>query len=325
MDTMSAGSAALFRLLGDEARLRLLRLLDAERLNVGELTSILGIAQSGVSRHLGLLKDAGLVEERRDGGFTFFRLAEALRAGTNGFGPVWPLLKAQFAAAASSAEGRADAARLEEVRRLRKENFDDHGDGIERRQIVPGRSWAAWSRALGHLLPPLEIADLGCGEGYLAIEAARFAKHVVAVDRSQAVLARAKNLAARRFGSANRIEWKRGELEKLPITDAAVDVALLSQALHHAAQPAKAIAEAARIVRPGGRVLILDLRRHDEQWVRERLGDKWLGFDDAELTRLLEGAGLTDVKVTVGARRQRDPFTVLIASGTKTAKSRKAH
>jgi ArsR family transcriptional regulator len=343
MDAMNPGSAALFRLLGDEARLRLLRLLDAERLNVGELTSILGIAQSGVSRHLGLLKDAGLVEERREGGFTFFRLAEALRAGTNGVGPIWPLLRAQFAAAAATAEGRADAARLEEVRRLRKENFDEHADGAERRQIVPGRSWAAWSRALGHLLPPLEIADLGCGEGYLTIEAARFAKRVVAVDRSDAVLARARALAAQRLSrrrsvahsvnsvysvakssaakssasSVANIQWKRGELEKLPLKDASVDVAMLSQALHHAAHPSKALAEAARIVRPGGRVLILDLRRHDEQWVRERLGDKWLGFDDDELARLLEGAGLTDVRVSVGARRQRDPFTVLIASGVK--------
>src|SRR5262245_65768459 len=119
---MTSGSV-LFRLLGDEARLRLLRLLDAEQLNVGELTSILGIAQSGVSRHLGLLKDAGLVEERRDGGFTFFRLAEALRTGANGFGPLWPLLRQQFAAAAATADGKADDARLEEVRRIRKEKI----------------------------------------------------------------------------------------------------------------------------------------------------------------------------------------------------------
>src|SRR4029450_10592502 len=121
---MTAGSAALFRLLGDEVRLRILRLLDAERLNVGELTSILGIAQSGVSRHLGLLKEAGLVEERKDGGFTFFRLSPSLQSGDNGFGPVWPLLRAQFDAAAHTPEGRGDAARLEEVRRVRKENFD---------------------------------------------------------------------------------------------------------------------------------------------------------------------------------------------------------
>jgi ArsR family transcriptional regulator len=113
------------------------------------------------------------------------------------------------------------------------------------------------------------------------------------------------------------VEWKRGEIEKLPLEDASVDVALLSQALHHAARPAKALAEAVRITRRGGRVLLLELRRHDEQWVKERLGDKWLGFEDDELRQLLEQAGLAGVKISVGARRARDPFTVLIASGTK--------
>jgi ArsR family transcriptional regulator len=318
-------SASLFRLLGDEARLRILRLLDSERLNVTELTSILGIAQSGVSRHLGLLKDAGLVEERRDAGFTFFRLGPNLQSGENGFGPVWPLLRSHFDATAATSEGRADAARLEEVRRVRQENFDDHGADGERGQIIPGRSWAAWARALGHLLPPLVVADLGCGDGYLTVEASRFAKKVIAVDRSEAALARAREMATRlvrrspgeREGRLTNVEWKRGELEKLPLKDASVDVALLSQALHHAASPPKALAEAARIVKPGGRVLLLELRDHQEQWVRERLGDKWLGFDEDELKRLLENSGLTAVRVTVGARRARDPFTVLIASGTK--------
>ena len=325
-------AAALFRLLGDDARLRILRLLDAERLNVSELTSILGIAQSGVSRHLGLLKDAGLVEERKDAGFTYFRLAPSLQTGANGFGPVWPLLRTQFDSAAVSAPGRADDARLEEVRRVRKENFDEHGADAEHRQIVPGRSWAAWARALGHLLPPLVVADLGCGDGYLTVEASRFAKRVIAVDRSDAALARARELAKRvaqrmpgdapskpRGGPLTNVEWRRGELEKLPLKDDTVDVALLSQALHHADDPSRAVAEAARIVVPGGRVLILDLRRHDEQWVRDALGDRWLGFDDDELRRLLEDAGLIEVKVTVGARRPRDPFTVLIASGVKAA------
>lgn len=317
-----AVSAGLFRLLGDEARLRILRLLEAERLNVSELTAILGIAQSGVSRHLGLLKEAGLVEERRDAGFTFFSLAPSLQSGANGFGPIWPLLQAQFEAARQTTEGRGDIARLEEIRRVRKENFEDHGAGAESRQIVPGRSWAAWARALGHLLPEVEIADLGCGDGYLAIEASRFAKRVIAVDRSEAVLERARALAAvklarRSPGESGTIEWTRGEIENLPLDDQSVDVALLSQALHHAADPATALAEAVRIVRPGGRVLLLELRRHDETWVRERLGDKWLGFEDHELRALLERAGLSGVKITIGARRARDPFTVLIASGTK--------
>lgn len=324
-------SAGLFRLLGDDARLRILRLLDAEQLNVSELTAILGIAQSGVSRHLGLLKEAGLVEERRDAGFTYFRLAPALPSGANGFGPIWPVLRAQFDAAADTPEGRADIARLEEVRRVRKENFDEHGAADEHRQIVPGRSWAAWARALGHLLPELEIADLGCGDGYLTIELSRFARKVIAIDRSHSALERAQALAerlARRSpGEGGRridnIEWTRGEIENLPLDDGSVDVALLSQALHHAGDPHVALAEAVRIVRPGGRVLLLELRRHDEAWVRERLGDQWLGFEDDELRAMLERAGLSGVKISVGARRPRDPFTVLIASGVKSASSQR--
>jgi DNA-binding transcriptional ArsR family regulator len=253
---MDAMSAALFRLLGDEARLRLLRLLAAERLNVSELTGILGIAQSGVSRHLGLLKEAGLIIEEREAGYTYFRPADDLGAGGNGHSPLAALLKAGFDAAALTETGRADDARLAEVRRLRKENFDAHaGPDTNERQLVPGRSWAAWSRALGHLLPPLR--------------------------------------------------------------DASVDVALLSQALHHAPDPARALAEAARVAVPGGRVLVLDLRQHEQQWVRNRLGDRWLGFADDALAKLLRGAGLQDIRVTVGSRRTGDPFTVIVASGRK--------
>jgi ArsR family transcriptional regulator len=307
---------ALFRLLGDPVRLRLLRLLDAERLNVTELTSILGIAQSGVSRHLGLLKDAGLVSEQRDGGFTYFRLSPALSDARNGLAPLAALLRSEFDQTSRTEIGRADDVRLAEVRRVRKENFDAHaGPDTNERQLVPGRSWAAWARALGHLLPPLRVADLGCGEGYLTIEASRWASHVIAVDRSAAVIDKARALAARR--RVANITWKRGELERLPLRDASVDVALLSQALHHAGDPSKAIAEAARILVPGGRVLVLELREHSETWVRERLGDRWLGFSDDRLAKLLREGGFTDVKVSLGARRTGDAFTVLIASGTK--------
>ncbi len=309
--------ANLFRLLGDEARLRLLRLLSVEQLNVTELTAILGLAQSGVSRHLGLLKDAGIVAERREAGFSYYDLSEECREGTNGSAALSGLLMAQFAVSAETPAGRADTARLEEIRRLRRENFDEHAAGDERRQIVPGRSWAAWARALGHLLPPLDVADIGCGEGYLAMEASRFARRVIAIDRSDAVLARGRGVARRR--RLTNIQWKRGELEHLPLRDASVDVALLSQALHHAARPAAAVAEAVRVIRPGGHVLILELRKHDQAWVRERLGDVWLGFDDEEVKRLLSNAGLAQVKLSVGARRARDPFTVLIASGTRLA------
>ncbi len=204
------------------------------------------------------------------------------------------------------------------MRRLRKENFEAHaGPDTNERQLVPGRSWAAWSRALGHLLPALRVADIGCGEGYLTIEASRWASRVIAIDRSELVLKKARALATRR--RVRNVIWKRGELERLPLRDASVDVALLSQALHHAPDPARALAEAARIVVPGGRVLVLDLREHDERWVRNRLGDRWLGFSDEAVARLLKGAGLVDVRVNVGARRTGDPFTVIVASAAKPA------
>ena len=309
--------ATLYRLLSDEVRLRLLRLLASERLNVSELTAVLGIAQSGVSRHVGLLKDAGLISEQKEAGYTYLKITEDLRAGRDGFGPLWLLLESQFKNMGRSPAGREDDARLQEVMRLRKENFEAHAGPDARRsqQLVPGKSWAAWARALGHLLPPVDVADLGCGDGYLTIEAARWARRVIAVDRSADVLARARELAARR--RVRNITWKRGEIERVPLPDASVDVALLSQALHHASEPGVALAEAARILKPGGRLLVLDLRSHEEQWVRTRLGDKRLGFDDDELKGLMKDAGLSDVKVTVGSRKTGDPFTVLIASGTK--------
>ena len=310
-------ASTLFRLLADSTRLRLLRVLAQDRFNVSELTGILGVAQSGVSRHLGLLKDAGLVTEEREAGYVYYRLADEGRA--NGQAPLWALLEAQFASSADDRAVREDEARLQEVLRHRKENFETRGDV---RQLVPGRSWAAWGRALGHLLPPLDVADIGCGDGYLTIETARWARTVFGIDRSEQVLERAKALAARR--RVTNVQWKKGDLTRLPLRDGSVDVALLSQALHHAGDPEEALAEAVRILRPGGRLLVLDLREHDQRWVRARFGDQQLGFADAELERLLRGAGLCDVRGQVGARQTGDPFVVLIASGAKPHTPRSA-
>jgi SAM-dependent methyltransferase len=304
-------ASALFRLLGDATRLRLLRVLSEDRFNVTELTNILDAAQSGVSRHLGLLKDAGLVVEEREAGYVYYRLDEDARH--NGQGALWSLLDTQFAAGRDDQAVRQDEARMQAVLRLRKENFETHGDV---RQLVPGRSWAAWARALGHLLPPLDVADIGCGEGYLTLEAARWARSVVGIDRSPSVLARASELAARR--QVINVQWRTGDLVQLPLANASVDVALLSQALHHAAEPERAIAEAVRVLRPEGRVLVLDLRQHDQAWVRTRLGDRHLGFSPAQLETMLRDRGLADVRVQVGARKTGDPFAVLIASGVKS-------
>lgn len=307
----------LFKLLADPARFRLLRALSRDRFNVTELTGILGLAQSGVSRHLGLLKEAGLVSEQREGGFVYYGLAPEAHA--EGRSPLWELLEEQFATARQDRVVRADEARLQEVLRHRKENFDSPGDP---RQLVPGRSWAAWSRALGHLLPPLDAADIGCGEGYLTLEMARWARHVIGVDRSDDVLERAKEMAARR--QVANVEWKKGDLARLPLRDASIDLALLSQSLHHAGDPERAIAETVRVLRPGGRLLILELRQHAETWVRARYGHQRLGFTASELERLLDGAGMIDARVSIGARKAGDPFVVLIASGVKEAASVKA-
>ena len=307
---MYVDAASLLRLLGDPTRLRLLRALSAESLNVSELTAVLGVAQSGVSRHLSLLRDAGLVEEERAGGFSWYRPSDSFSSSS----PLFAWLQEEFKR--STAEMRADDARLQEVRRLRKENFSAHAlFADERRQLVPGRSWPAWARALGLLLPAVDVADLGCGEGYLTLEAARWARHVTAVDRAKDVLDRGRELAKRR--KLRNITWKRGDIERVPIDDASMDIVLLSQALHHAEHPERAVAEAHRILRPGGRLIVLDLREHEEAWVKAKLGDKWLGFSETALHDLIHNAGFTKPIVRIGARRTGDPFTVLIAAGTK--------
>ena len=310
-------ASSLFRLLGDEARLRLLRLLTRERLNVSELTAVLGIAQSGVSRHVGLLRDAGLVCDERVGGFTFLRAEPDEQDPT--LGPIWVLLRTHFERTDGDDAVRGDEVRLREVLRRRRENAEIHsaGQGAAVSQMVPGRSWAAWARGLGLLLPSWTVADLGCGEGHLTLELAAWAERVIGVDRSEQVLARARSLAGDR--GIENVEWRRGEIEELPLESGMADLAVLSQALHHADDPRRALSEAVRILTPGGRLLLLDLRRHEETWTRERFGDRWPGFADDQLYEMMTAAGFDTVRVRpVTSADESAPFAVVAAVGVRT-------
>ena len=311
---------ALFRLLGDDARLRVLRLLDAERLNVSELTAILGIAQSGVSRHLGLLKDAGLVEEQRDGGFTVL----PARPGAPG-GP--QRLRAGVAAAPGALRvGLRDACRSGRrcaagggARGVRKENFDAHAGPDTRR--APARARPELGGVGARARAPAaaaRVADLGCGDGYLTIEASRWAARVIAVDRSRRrARARARRSPTARPRIERHLEARRARAAAARgcrrRRRAALPGAAPRAAIRRAPSPKPPASSS-----PGGRVLRARFARARREWVRERLGDRWLGFSRRELSELLaRRRASSEIKVTVGARRTGDPFTVLIASGVK--------
>ncbi len=301
------------RLLGDETRLRLLRVLTQVELNVTELTAVLGISQSGVSRHLRLLREAGLVAERREGSWTYFSLrGDGEQPATSFWTAARPLL-------ADDEDQGGDLARLEEVLRQRRERASSPFDSVDDRLPVPGRSWIAWARGLLHLVPPARVADIGCGDGGLALELARFASEVVAIDRSPAMLERARARAA--AAGMDNIRCRLGELELLPLENQSVELCVLSQILHHAAQPQRALAEAGRVLCDGGRVLIIDLAPHTEEWVRERLGDQWLGFAPEQLREMLVAAGFSQIRLDTVPGRRGEAFEVLIASGQRPAAS----
>jgi ArsR family transcriptional regulator len=293
------------RLLGDEVRLRILRLLRRERLNGTELTAILGIAQSAVSKHLGALRDAGLVREDRRGGWAYFDLE---RRPPGSLGPLW---RAVQAAIERPADEYGDDARLAEVLQDREERGEGPAAGLQE----PGRSWSAWARALGHLLPPLRVVHLGCGRGALSREVARWAGAVVGVDpdaRSTAAAA----AEARRQGVAN-LTFRTASATATGLPAASFDLALVAQALHLVEEPEAVLREAARLVVPGGRALVMDLMPHREAWVRDRLGHRRLGCSPDEVTAWLEAAGFRRVRVEETDRRRGNPFRVLIASATR--------
>ncbi len=299
------------RVLADPNRLRILLLLKGEELSVAELQEILALGQSTISTHLSQLKQSELVEDRRTGKSSFYRL---LNPGGGGI-----LDEVLVNARQEIAEAAADQAASRRVLKKRQDKtraFFDSVAGRLGKGYVPGKSWKSLAEALLRLMPPMVIADLGAGEGAFALQLAARAKKVIAVDASAKMIEVGRELAAR-HGIRN-IDYRLGDMEEIPIADGEVELVFFSQSLHHALHPERAIQEAARILAPGGRIVVLDLVKHRFEEAREMYADEWLGFSETELESMLEGAGFTDVEATVVDKEPETPqFQTLLAVAAK--------
>lgn len=307
-----ASIVKILRAAADPTRLRILLLLKAEELSVAELQEILVMGQSTISTHLSQLKQAGLVEDRRTGKSSFYRLVGAFDGGDFLEGL---LTKAEK----ETPEAAADRAAMCAVVKKRQDKmraFFDSMAGRVGKDYVPGKSWKSLAEALLRLMPPLVIADLGAGDGAFALLLAQRAKQVIAVDSSAKMLEFGREQAAR--NGIDNVDFRLGDMEEAPIEDGNVDLVFFSQSLHHAPHPERAVQEAARILRPGGRVAILDLSKHRFEEARELYADERLGFSEAELMDLLEGAGFRSVTTSIVDRETEPPqFQTLLAIGEK--------
>jgi len=304
-----------FKLLADPSRLRMLLLLGQEELSVAELQEILSMGQSSISTHLSQMRQAGLVEDRRMGKNVLYRLAAAIETGHS------ELLDLARKAAAEVPDADRDGEALRLVldkRRDRVRIYFDELAGRFGRQYVPGRSWKGLAETLLRLMPPMVIADLGAGEGTFSQLLAQRAERVIAVDNSEKMVEYGSQLA-QDHGLLN-IDYRVGDMEALPIDGCTVDLAFFSQSLHHAQHPERAVAEAFRIVRPGGRIAVLDLLKHHMEDARELYADQWLGFSEVELVGFLRQAGFVEVQTSVVHREEQAPyFETLMAVGDKPA------
>ncbi len=308
-----ASIVKMLKVVADPNRLRILLLLEAEELSVAELQEILGMGQSTISTHLSQLKQAELVEDRRTGKSNLYRLSPSAHAGGS------PLDEILAKAKDEIAEASTDQAAMRRVLRKRQDKtraFFDSVAGRLGKDYVPGKSWKSVAEALLLLMPPLVVADLGAGEGSSALLLSRRAVRVIAVDSSARMIEVGRE-QARRHGVKN-IDYRLGDMEEVPIGDAEVDLVFFSQSLHHALHPERALAEAARILVAGGRVVILDLVKHRFEEARELYADEWLGFSEAELESMLQSAGFVNVEAAVVDKEPDSPqFQTLLVVGEK--------
>jgi len=301
----------ILRVVADPNRLRILLLLRGEELSVAELQEILAMGQSTISTHLSQLKQAGLVEDRRTGKSSLYSTRSDAAEGILG-----GLLKQAEDEIPEAVPDQAAMRRVVKKRQDRMRSFFDSVAGRLGKDYVPGKSWKGVAEALLRLMPPMVIADLGAGEGAFALLLAERAVKVIAVDTSAKMIEVGRE-QAQRHGVRN-VEYRLGDMEELPIEDAAVDLVFFSQSLHHALHPERAVHEASRILKPGGRIVILDLLKHRFEEARDLYADEWLGFSEAELEAMLERAGFRNLQTSVVHKEPETPqFQTLLAVADK--------
>ena len=295
------------RAVGDVNRLRILLLLDREELAVAELQEILSLGQSRISTHLAQLKQADLVEDRKQGKNSLYQLKDR------------HLVEVVRAAAREVPEAEADEKALAlvlEKRRDKVRTYFDELAGKFGRNYVPGRSWKGLAEMLLQLMPPMVIADLGAGEGTFSQLLAQRAEKVIAVDNSAKMVEFGARLA--RENDLANLEYRQGDLESPPIEAQSVDLAFFSQSLHHALHPQRAVTAAWTMLKPGGRIVVLDLKKHPFEQAREMYADTWLGFSEVELRSFLEQAGFKEVQSWIVDREKQAPaFETILAIGRK--------
>jgi ubiquinone/menaquinone biosynthesis C-methylase UbiE len=304
----------LLRTLSDPTRIRLMNLLDAEELSVAEIQEVLGMGQSRISTHLAQLKRAGLVKDRRVGKNIYYDWTHLGPIKDSELRNLIGLAIAEMPDANSDGSGRQHVLAK---RRDRSREYFNKLAGKFGRSYCPGRSWQGLSYLLLTLMPEIDVADLGAGEGTLSQLLAKRARTVIAVDISEKMVEVGKQLA--RDNGVTNLEYRLGDLEDPPIADSSVDLAIFSQALHHASNPQKAIAAAHRMLRTGGRIVISDLLAHTFEQARELYADLWLGFSEMELLRLLEQSGFAGNEAEVVSREPTSPyFQTVLATGKKS-------
>jgi ubiquinone/menaquinone biosynthesis C-methylase UbiE/biotin operon repressor len=306
-----ASIVKILRAAADPNRLRILLLLKEEELSVAELQEILVMGQSTISTHLSQLKQAGLVEDRRTGKNNLYRLNTS-----GGCDVLDGLLGHAVGEIAEAASDKASMRRVVKKRQDKMRSFFDSMAGRLGKDYVPGKSWRSLAEALLRLMPPMEIADLGAGDGSFSLLLAQRAAKVIAVDSSAKMIEVGREQTKRQ--GVKNIEFRLGDLEEVPIAEASVDLVFFSQSLHHAPHPDRAIHEAWRILRPSGRIVILDLAKHRFEEAREMYADEWLGFSEAELEEMLEKAGFEQVRASIVDKELETPqFQTLLAMGQK--------